>query len=327
MFYSGATIHIDPGQFLRPPIKGFTDLACPAYSFLITHPSGRHVIFDLGVRKDFQNLPPALYGFLKTFCSVDAESDVAQVLREDTALGIKPSDIEAVIWSHTHFDHIGDMSTFPSSVDLVVGPEVRNSVLPGYPQNPEGQVHHSDFSDRNVRDIKFEGVLPFGDCPSYDYFGDGSLVLMSLPGHATGHMAALARVTTGPDTFVLMAGDTCHHGAQFRPNKHFPLPRSSKPSDEIHADSMSVDARAGRDKPFCDPALYVNEEDALRSRDLLSDFDACSNVLVVLAHDTIMRGRMPFFPNTVNSWAQTELKGETRWSFMRDLPPGCPGCP
>jgi hypothetical protein len=38
--------------FLEPPIKGHETLDCPAFAFLVTHESGRRVLFDLGVRKD-----------------------------------------------------------------------------------------------------------------------------------------------------------------------------------------------------------------------------------------------------------------------------------
>lgn len=40
------------------PIKGMETLDVPVFSFLIEHASGRMLVFDLGVRKDFHNLAP-----------------------------------------------------------------------------------------------------------------------------------------------------------------------------------------------------------------------------------------------------------------------------
>ena len=54
--------------------------------------------------------------------------------------------MDAIIWSHWHWDHIGDASKFPPSVNLVVGPGFKKSFLPGYPENPDGVVLSSDLA-------------------------------------------------------------------------------------------------------------------------------------------------------------------------------------
>ena len=42
----------------EPEISGFDLLDCPAFSFLIEHsPSGRKLMWDLGVRKDLHDFP------------------------------------------------------------------------------------------------------------------------------------------------------------------------------------------------------------------------------------------------------------------------------
>lgn len=53
--------------------------------------------------------------------------------------------IESVVWSHWHWDHIGDGSRFPSSVDIVVGPGFTDNFTPGWPENPECPVLQSDL--------------------------------------------------------------------------------------------------------------------------------------------------------------------------------------
>ena len=83
--------------FMEPSYKGLDTLDAPAFSFLIEHQtSGRKLLFDLGVRKDWENLPPTLIEHIKDFgCTVTVEKGVAEVLQ---AGGVAPKDIEAIIW-------------------------------------------------------------------------------------------------------------------------------------------------------------------------------------------------------------------------------------
>jgi hypothetical protein len=75
---SNATVHVQlidttsqingiaVAPFFEPPIKGHDALNCPAFAFLITHPTlERSLIFDLGVRKDWENLAPKVGGALE----------------------------------------------------------------------------------------------------------------------------------------------------------------------------------------------------------------------------------------------------------------------
>ncbi len=83
--------------FVTPPYKGLDHLDCPAFSFLIEHESsGRKLLFDLGVRKDWENLPPTIVKRLKDGgWMVTVERGVADILEEG---GVAPKDIEAIIW-------------------------------------------------------------------------------------------------------------------------------------------------------------------------------------------------------------------------------------
>jgi hypothetical protein len=94
---TGSRASISASEFFEPTIPGHEVLAnSPAYSFLIEHGSGRKVIFDLGIRKDWRNFSPAL---LKMFEPADVEihgdKDVVDVLEEG---GVRKEEINAVIW-------------------------------------------------------------------------------------------------------------------------------------------------------------------------------------------------------------------------------------
>jgi glyoxylase-like metal-dependent hydrolase (beta-lactamase superfamily II) len=128
--------------FFHPVVGGVEQLEAIAYSFLIEHVDGQKLLFDLGARVDFESNAPALVQRFKSFgFTPTIEKDVATILSEG---GMDLREISAVIWSHHHWDHSGDVSKFPSTTELVVGPGV-SKLWPGYPVNQDSVVLESDY--------------------------------------------------------------------------------------------------------------------------------------------------------------------------------------
>ena len=87
---------IPNGLFMVPNIPGFEYLNCPSYSFLIEHSSGRKILFDLGVRKDWGHLAPKVYHRLKdSKWDIRVPKDVREILEEE---GIDPGTIDGIVW-------------------------------------------------------------------------------------------------------------------------------------------------------------------------------------------------------------------------------------
>ena len=104
-------------------------------------------------------------------------------------IGVKQSDIKYVAVSHTHPDHIGNVELFPQALLLVQKAEYD---WPGQDGKPRFLPSHP------VKTLE-------GD---YDVFGDGSVTLISTPGHTPGHQSLLVRL---PQTgAVLLSGDAVH---------------------------------------------------------------------------------------------------------------------
>jgi len=84
-------------RFMAPAVPGLeTFESSPSLSFLLEHPSGRKLVFDLGIRKDFSNYAPSIRDYLPTTkYKIDIETDVATTLR---AQQVSLESIEAVIW-------------------------------------------------------------------------------------------------------------------------------------------------------------------------------------------------------------------------------------
>jgi glyoxylase-like metal-dependent hydrolase (beta-lactamase superfamily II) len=121
-------------------------------------------------------------------------------------LGVKPSDIKGIGISHTHPDHIGNVELFPQTMLYVQKAEYDWPGANGAPRfNPSHPV------------TKLEG--------DYDVFGDGSVTIISTPGHTPGHQSLLVRLPkTGA---VLLSGDVAHFKDNFD-NRRVPGFNTSK---------------------------------------------------------------------------------------------------
>ena len=339
---------VDSWKFFAPNHKGHEFLATPCYSFLIKHrdPSSgklRQLIFDLGIRKDWQNLSPFLQRrFGAGGYQVSVQKSVREIL-EEGGVACDAGAIEGLIWSHWHFDHTGNPSEFPSETKLIVGPGFKENILPGYPANPDSAILEADYEGRELSEISFTDGLRIGRFSAFDYFGDGSFYLLDSPGHAIGHMCGLARVTSAPDSFVFMGGDIAHHAGEWRPSLFMPLPDSISPHPFTPTkttcgncpgamfEKMNVgkadSAGRGQTAPFYTPAkletgqVHYDVDVCVASIKKMQEYDAQSlqNILVAVAHDDTLLGEIDFFPSTINDFVKKGWVSRLRWRFLRDF--------
>lgn len=179
---------------------------CPA--FLLEHPTAGRVLVDTGIPAAAAHDPKAALGGLASrLYAVRAEESepLPARLRQ---LGIPRGGIDVVVMTHLHFDHAGALNEIEDCVVVVSRPEWRSAhggkaLMRGYVRRQYDLAHDVrlvDFDDPSVNSF-----ASFGR--SVDLFGDGSVILVSTPGHSYGHMSVVVRLK-GRE--CLIAGDAIY---------------------------------------------------------------------------------------------------------------------
>lgn len=189
----GATFTLDSGLLVLGAVGQIT---IPVPTFLIEHERGL-VLFDTGVAPQSAVDPEGVYGELAEHIGLDFDADRA-VDRQIEQLGFKAGDVTHVIVSHAHFDHTGGLPLFPQAKFYIGAADLPYSFWPLPAGSPF--FHRPDIEATRA----FDWNPVQGD---HDLFGDGSIVMLAMPGHTPGNSSLLVRVA---DREILLTGDTVH---------------------------------------------------------------------------------------------------------------------
>ncbi len=179
---------------------------CLAYA--VRHPSAGAILIDTGMhpaasnnlREDF-GIPMSL--LFRGLRPVDAPFD--EQLR---TLDIEPSAVEQVIMTHLHVDHTSGMRLLPNAEFVCTRKEwsaarQRFAAAKGY------VGHHLPPEPRmRLLDLDRDGQPHDAFTKTIDLLGDGSIRLVSTPGHTPGHLSVLLRLTH--DRQALIVGDAAY---------------------------------------------------------------------------------------------------------------------
>jgi N-acyl homoserine lactone hydrolase len=151
-------------------------------------------------------------------------------------LGVKPADIRGMAVSHTHPDHIGNVELFPNTMLYVQRAEYE---WPGTSNQPRFKPEHPVTLLEGDRDV----------------FGDGSVTLLSTPGHTPGHQSLLVKLPKSGA--IVLSGDAVHFRANWD-NRGVPSMNTSK--DQTLASMQKISDVMAKENA----QLWINHDRAQR---------------------------------------------------------------
>jgi len=185
-----------------------------SYAVLVDHEDGLF-LFDTGFDHDFM----AKWTPQDNAIASPDQAVVPQLAR----LGIKPGDIDRIIQSHLHIDHVGGNKYFPDATIVVHEKEYEAAKNPA----PFEYQSYSDLSfDPELHKLNFVGKRDImkragtsaeqpaaAKSPTYRFLdGDTEfakgLWLYDVPGHSAGQMAMMVEV--GDRKPMFFPADACH---------------------------------------------------------------------------------------------------------------------
>jgi glyoxylase-like metal-dependent hydrolase (beta-lactamase superfamily II) len=173
------------------------DIMIPINMWIIDHPKGL-MVFDTGNNVAISDGNCTSHwneGFCGLLQPSQTRADVMDKQLEKVGLSV--GDVKIVITSHSHLDHIGNIEMFPDAIHVIQKKELYQAWWPEKFQRGGAHVM-ADYDD--ARDFTYFELN--GD---YDLFGDGSVVIISTPGHTLGHQSVKVRLNdTGT---VILAQD------------------------------------------------------------------------------------------------------------------------
>jgi len=178
-----------------------------ASCFLIQHPSG-NFLWEAGLGDKYANPPEGTK--LAYYTAVIPHTLASQLAQ----LHLGYDDIQYFAFSHSHGDHVGNANELKKATWIVDSREMAfwQSVPTPVRVNP---ALVSGIANVSVKMIN-------GD---YDIFGDGTVRLLSAPGHTPGHHVLLVKLRNSG--YVLLSGDL-FHSPENRANRRMPVFNASR---------------------------------------------------------------------------------------------------
>jgi glyoxylase-like metal-dependent hydrolase (beta-lactamase superfamily II) len=191
----------DSGPLPAASVDGDGRLALSVHTFALRI-GERRVLVDTGVGNGKPRANPAWSDLDTSFLARLSAADFA------------PEDVDLVVTTHLHTDHVGWNTrwdgaawtpTFPHAAHLVAREEYE-----WWTGQDLDAGRRQLFAD-SVEPVRASGQLRFLDVPSAGLEVAPGLELVRTPGHTPGHVAV--RVTSGAAT-AMITGDCLHHPLQ-----------------------------------------------------------------------------------------------------------------
>ncbi|KAM5380137.1 hypothetical protein ACJZ2D_003784 [Fusarium nematophilum] len=271
-------------RFMEPPVPGLeTFTSSPSLSFLLEHRSGRKLVFDLGIRKDYENYSPTIAKYIPTTnYDIKVMGSVADILRDN---GVSLDRVEGVIWRGRNLREI----SFDGPNSAKIGR------FPTFDYFGDGSFYLLDSPGHAVGHLC--GLARTTKNPD-------TFVLL---GGDVCHYAGIFRPSKYLPVPDHIAPHPCrpHDNTVLCPGEAFDRLQKSR-------------GRASTDSLF-DLTFGLDIDLARATAAQLQELDCNEDIFVIVAHDSTVRDGVPHFPESLNDWKTRGLGAGLKWAFLRDL--------
>ncbi|MFC7371109.1 N-acyl homoserine lactonase family protein [Fictibacillus iocasae] len=169
----------------------------PVSSYFIEHPKGR-ILVDTGWHEEIRTNQKKHLGRLAYSMFQGKLNKGESVLEKLTNYGIKSHDIDYVLLTHLHSDHVSGLKHVKDAKKILT------SELEWKAANKKIGYIKSMWDGVPIETFEFSEI-PYGPYKrGLDLFGDGTLFLVHTPGHSDGMFSILVKMSEG---WLLLASD------------------------------------------------------------------------------------------------------------------------
>jgi glyoxylase-like metal-dependent hydrolase (beta-lactamase superfamily II) len=164
----------------------------PVPVFLVEHPTAGRILVDTGFHASVQDGARASLGRRQAWLLPARQARGESAPEQLRALGIEPPEIDTIVMTHLHNDHASGAIQFPDATFVVDAAEWHAASTGGFADGYRQDHYDQPFDWRTV---SYEQAQPHGPFErALDLFGDGSVRLLSTPGHTAGHQSILLQL-------------------------------------------------------------------------------------------------------------------------------------
>ncbi len=163
----------------------------------------KKILVDTGWNPLVRSNPVKALGIMQSMLSKVELLEGKAISEQLQRLGLQASDIDILILTHLHGDHISGLQSMSSAKQILVsGIELRaaksNPIVYNAPMWKGIDLKTFRFNNSNIGPENL----------SYDLLGDGSIQLVAVPGHAAGQTALLIQ---NKDAFIILCADAAYN--------------------------------------------------------------------------------------------------------------------
>ncbi len=215
---SGGRLRMKKSVYL-PTAERSETIELPVSCFLLRHKQG-NVLFDTGCHPSTARDPDARWGAMAKAMVPISKAD-ENVVDQLQTVGMTPGDIDLVVNSHFHSDHCGCNEFFKKATVMCHARELE-------------AARASDAEKMGFLTIDWKQPMPIKTIDTQcDLFNDARIVLVPVPGHTVGTLAAL--ISLDRSGLFLLASDAVPLRANLELDVH---PRNTQNIEEA---SRSMD--------------------------------------------------------------------------------------